>query len=121
MNNKFFFTIIILMAMPFASISQSFKFCSYTYSSKYVITFNQDDDQSATFKLYDSNDNLIKTTLGTWELRDEGVYGPVTYIIYKFSGVNSHLPNMKFLFIRDGYGSPQEIRDSQDRTWDRCY
>jgi|688.fasta_scaffold394536_2 hypothetical protein len=113
--------LIIIFVIPFTSKSQSFKFCSTTYSSKYVLTFNQDDNHSATFKLYDSDNNLIKGNTGIWELRDEGVYGPVTYIIYKFTGANSHLPDMKFLFIRDGNGSPQEIRDSQERTWGRCF
>ena len=49
------------------------------------------------------------------------IYGSATFIIYKYNGVNSSLPNMKFLFVRDGNGNPQEIRDSQERTWSRCY
>jgi hypothetical protein len=112
--------LLFIIVVPFIGKSQSYKFCSYKNSSKYLLKFNQDDKQTATFQLYDSNDNLVKSTYGNWELRDEGVYGPVTYIIYKFGGANSSLPDMKFLFIRDGNGKPQEIRDSRDRTWSRC-
>lgn len=113
--------LLAIVVLPFVSKSQSYKFCSYTSTSKYVMTFNQNDQQTASFKLFDSNDNLVKTTTGNWEFREEGVYGAATYIIYKFNGANANLPDMKFLYIRDGNGSPQEIRDVKDRTWSRCF
>jgi hypothetical protein len=121
MNKHFLSLILILVLSSFSIQDTSFKFCIRAGSSKYVIKFVQDEEHTATFNLYDAYNNLVKTTSGTWELREEGIYGPATYIIYKYTGINANLPNMKFLFIRNGNGSPQEIRDPQERVWSICY
>jgi hypothetical protein len=111
---------IFMMMFSLKSFSQDYSFCYKTYTSKYVININSDSRNSASFNLYDLNGKLLKATIGTWELQDLGLYGSATYLVYKFGGANSDMPDMKLLFIRDGFGKPQELRDSQKRTWDRC-
>jgi hypothetical protein len=111
---------IIFLLISTGCWAQGYKFCYRTYSNQYEIKINQDSKRTAYFNLYDREGNLVKTTNGTWELQDLGLYGSATYLVYKFGGANSSMPDMKLLLIRDGYGKPQELRDSEDRTWDLC-
>lgn len=114
------YIIIILLLINFGLSAQNSKYCFETYKGKYEIYLIDDGTFKASFNLYDSNGNLLKSTQGKWTIRDEGVYGSAYRLTYEFTGINSNLPSMKFTCQYDGYGQLQAIIDDQDRTWNKC-
>ncbi|WP_366520898.1 DUF1573 domain-containing protein [Flavobacterium sp.] len=96
------------------------KYCVYTYKGKYEISLLDNKTFIGYYKLYDNQNNLIKTVQGRWTLRDEGVYGSAYRLTFDFTGANSNLPSMKFTCQYDGSGQLQALIDNQDRTWDLC-
>lgn len=91
-------------------------FCAYDiYKSKYELNLNE-DAKTLTYKKYDSDGNLLQTLYGTYQLRDEGVYGPALKVVASISG-----NTMKWLVIIDGFGNTQELKDeSAGRVWSPC-
>jgi hypothetical protein len=100
---------------------QNRKFCFSNYSGKYEVSLFEDGSKKVIYKLYNGNGVLQKTFQGTWEMRDEGVYGPAYKITISWSGLNSSLPETKYVCQFDGGGILQNIIDNENRTWNQCY
>ena len=114
---KKIYLLFIFILFSLVSFSQGTKsFCAFDiYKSKYELNLNE-DTKSITYKKYDSDGNLIQTLYGTYQLRDEGVYGPVLKVVATISG-----NIVKWLVIRDGGGQVQELKDeSAGRVWSPC-
>jgi hypothetical protein len=112
---KILFLILILSSL--FGFSQGKKsFCAFDiYKSKYELSLNE-DAKLLTYKKYDSDGNLVQTLNGTYQLQDEGVYGPALKVVASING-----NTLKWLVIRDGGGQVQELRDeSAGRVWSPC-
>lgn len=96
--------------------AQTRSYCAYDiYGSKYELNLREGEG-SLTYKKYSSGGSLLQTLFGTWEMRDEGVYGSAYKVVASISG-----NTMKWLIIRDGSGGVQELRDeSSNRQWSPC-
>lgn len=111
--------ILIILTILFASInsySQVLTYCAYdSYKSKYELSLTQGEG-ALTYKKYSSDGNLIQTLYGTFEVRDEGVYGPARKVVASING-----STVKWLIILNGSGEIQELRDeSAGRVWSPC-
>jgi len=108
-------------AVPYSNQEPSKKYCYKTYAGKYEISLFEGEPRKATYKLYNSYGDLQKIMQGNWVIRDEGVYGAAYVLTLTWSGLNSNMPELKFVCQYDGNGKLQGIIDSQNRTWNQCF
>ena len=93
----------------------------YCYTSVQGVYKMKLDDNSKKVKYILYKNNVpSKVMTGTWELKDEGVYGPTYKLTISWDGVNSSMPEMKFIAQYDGSGELQGLIDIQNRTWNKC-
>jgi hypothetical protein len=81
------------------------------------------DDESgkAVYQLFDKNGNLQKTMQGEWIMRDEGIYGGPAYkIIISWTGLNTGMPDLKFIAQINLLGDLQGIIDNRNNIWNAC-
>ena len=91
-------------------------YCAFdSYGDKYELSLENGTGR-LTYNKYDRSGRRIQSLNGTWELRDEGLYGPAEKVT---AFVNSGV--LKFLVIRTSRGDVQELRaESGGKVWSPC-
>jgi hypothetical protein len=105
----FFFTGVV-------AFSQTKSYCAFdNLGSKYEINLKQGTG-SLTYNKYSSSGSLIQSLNGTWDMRNEGVYGDMYKVVANING-----NTIKWIVIHDANGNTQELRDeSAGRVWSPC-
>jgi uncharacterized protein (TIGR02145 family) len=105
----FYFTTLV-------AFSQTKTYCAFdNLGSKYELNLKQ-GTTSLTYNKYSSSGSLIQSLNGTWDMRNEGVYGDMYKVVANING-----NTIKWIVIHDANGNVQELRDeSAGRVWSPC-
>ena len=109
-------TLFVFLSFSLLGFSQISSYCAYDKAgNKYQLNLKEGEG-TLTYKKYSTSGDLIQTLYGTWELRDEGVYGPTYKIIATISG-----SKVKWIVVRNGSGQIQQLNDeAAGRVWSPC-
>ena len=108
-----FFIIFFTSVVAF---SQTKSYCAFdNLGSKYQLNLKQGTG-SLTYNKYSSSGSLIQSLNGTWDMKNEGVYGDMYKVVANING-----NTIKWIVIHDANGKTQELRDeSAGRVWSPC-